>query len=378
MNNTTNNMGEMTHTPESLSNFLSDSLQAPTDRKLFQIEGVYIDGKGKVYGQLYYDSLVDAVTERKLTLRVPKNIKPQLVDGTCYQFSGFLNHMIPNRPDINISLNFHVMKVLDDRGKSSDNVDAGATLLEEKSEQGFKNVEKFIFTQFSKNKNPVVYLVVGNEAITDNDFVIGMGDALAVYDLQEHRINLNSPNEIIDKITALDKEDECIIALVRGGGDLDIFNDVSIVRSVVSLKNVFVTAIGHASDVSILDRVADQRFDTPSFLGAFFKERAVLYRRNVEESDRRETTISNLRKENEKLIGMNRSLNENLSGKDLALNGIFNGVEAIDKSINSLSTRIIKIARWHSLGKLVVSFLLGVVATIIYPDILRLVERYFK
>lgn len=159
LNNATNNQNEITHTPESLSNFLSDSLQSPMDRTLFQIEGVYSDGKGKVYGQLYYDSLVDTVTERKLTLRIPKNIKLQLVDGVCYQFSGFLNRMIPNRQDINISLNFHVMKVLGDRGKPSENIAAGAMLLEEKSEQGFKNVEKFIFTQFSKSKKPVVHLV---------------------------------------------------------------------------------------------------------------------------------------------------------------------------------------------------------------------------
>lgn len=73
---------------------------------------------------------------------------------------------------------------------------------------------------------------------------------------------------------------------------------------------------------------------------------------------------------------MNRSLNEKLSGKDLALNGIWKGVDAVDTTINSLSARVIQIARWHSLGKLVVSFLLGVVATIIYPDILRLAEQY--
>jgi len=85
--------------------------------------------------------------------------------------------------------------------------------------------------QLIRQYKVVAVLIVGNEAITDNDFVIGMGDALAVYEVKEHRINLNSPNEIITKIAALDKEDECIIALVRGGGDLDIFNDVSIARS---------------------------------------------------------------------------------------------------------------------------------------------------
>ncbi len=127
-----------------------------------------------------------------------------------------------------------------------------------------------------------------------------------------------------------------------------MFNDVSIARGVVSLKNILVTSIGHATDVSLLDRLADQSFETPSLLGIFFNERAKHYTRREEEADKREATINHLRKENEQLASINRSLNEKLSGKDLALNSVWNGVEAVDKSVSSLSVRIIQIAKWHN------------------------------
>jgi len=374
MNSVVNDQSDAVHTPESLTNMLNDSLQSPTDRKLFQIEGVYSDGKGKIYGQWYYDNIIDAVTERKLTLRMPKNVKPLLLDGVCYKFSGFLNHSIPNRQDLNISLNFHVLKVLGDHGKLSGKESGRAELLEKKSESGFKNVEKFIFTQFSKGRKALIHLVVGNEAITDSDFIIGMGDSLSVYEVNEHRINLNSVDEIVAKISELDNEDECIIAVVRGGGELSIFDDVQIARSVLSLKNVFVTAIGHATDVSVLDRIADQSFDTPSFLGSFFKESASLYTRREEESDRRDSIIKGLRQDNERLHRSNEDLINKMSQKDVALNGIWSDVLSTEEAVNRISSRMIQIASRHSVGNLIVSFLLGVIVTVFFSDIMQMID----
>ena len=128
------------HTPESLASILNDSLQSPTDRKRFLIEGIYSDRKGRLYGHTYYDRIIDTSTDRELTLRVPKNVKPLLIDSVRYRFSGFLNHAIQGGQDLlNIGVNFHVLKVEGDRGKQSNEENGQAELLVSKSENGFKD-----------------------------------------------------------------------------------------------------------------------------------------------------------------------------------------------------------------------------------------------
>lgn len=370
---TTRNTGRIAeiHTPDSLANILNNTLQSPIDRRRFLIEGVYADGKGKLYGQSYYDTLVDTATQRKLTLRVPKTLKPQLLDGLRYTFSGYLNRSIPNRPDLGISLHFNIVEVVGDAGRPPIDDGGGADLLAKKSESGFKNVEKFIFSQLSQDKKVVVHLIVGNEAITDNDLILGMGDALSVYDLQEHRINLNDVEEIVSRITGLDQEDECIIAVVRGGGELAIFDDERIAGRVLSLDNILVTAIGHTTDVSLLDRVADRSFATPSFLGAFFKEAVARVAQSTEDSDRRDSTVKRLREDNDRLRRANDRLTRMITQKDRVLDGIRDSVSSTERIVNLVSSRMIQVASRYSIRNLVISFLLGVIVTTYFSDIVE-------
>lgn len=368
-----NDNSDETFTPDSLANILNNSLQSPIDRRRFLIEGVYSDRKGILYsnGQSYYDDIVDAVTGKKLALKVHKNIKPRLQDGVRYTFSGYLNRLIPNQPKLSISLHFNIVDVLGDTGKHAIGGDEKAELLGQKSENGFKNVKKFIFTQLARDKRTVIHLIVGNEAITDNDFIIGMGASLSTYDVQEHRINLNRVEEIVSKLAELDQEDECIVAVVRGGGELAIFEDVRIAESVLSLKNFLVTAIGHATDVSLLDRVADKSFDTPSFLGSFFKDTAAQYAQKEEESDRRDSMIENLRQEKNRLQKSNDRLTRMMGQKDKALDGIRDSVSSTERTVRLVSSRMIQVASRCSVRNLAISFLLGVITTVFFPDIMQ-------
>jgi len=79
---------------------------------------------------------------------------------------------------------------------------------------------------------------------------------------------LEAPMEIVHAIEVLNKEANVDVIIVgRGGGsieDLWAFNDERVVRAVAGSAIPIVAAIGHQTDYTLTDFVADQRAATPS------------------------------------------------------------------------------------------------------------------
>lgn len=76
-----------------------------------------------------------------------------------------------------------------------------------------------------------------------------------------------APRSLAQALLIADRLDVDAILLVRGGGayeDLQAFNDERLARLIFSLKHPVVTGIGHESDFTIADFVADMRASTPS------------------------------------------------------------------------------------------------------------------
>lgn len=78
----------------------------------------------------------------------------------------------------------------------------------------------------------------------------------------------SAPREIIQALTWLNDIETCdVIVLARGGGsieDLWAFNDEQVARTIFASRIPVVSAIGHETDFTIADFVADLRAPTPS------------------------------------------------------------------------------------------------------------------
>lgn len=77
----------------------------------------------------------------------------------------------------------------------------------------------------------------------------------------------NAPGAIIEQLTTADNNCHDVILLTRGGGskeDLWAFNDEFLARHVFQLKTPIITAIGHETDESVADLVADLSCITPT------------------------------------------------------------------------------------------------------------------
>ncbi|WWO95382.1 MAG: exodeoxyribonuclease VII large subunit [Candidatus Dasytiphilus stammeri] len=77
-----------------------------------------------------------------------------------------------------------------------------------------------------------------------------------------------APESIINAIKLANKRKECDVLIIgRGGGSLEdlwCFNNENVARTISSSKIPIVSAIGHETDVTIADFVADIRASTPS------------------------------------------------------------------------------------------------------------------
>ncbi len=72
---------------------------------------------------------------------------------------------------------------------------------------------------------------------------------------------------IIKAVQELDKLNLDVIIVARGGGsseDLDCFNSEKLARVIYDCKTPIVSAVGHETDFTIIDFVADRRAPTPS------------------------------------------------------------------------------------------------------------------
>lgn len=77
-----------------------------------------------------------------------------------------------------------------------------------------------------------------------------------------------APPQIVAALRALDlREDVDAILLVRGGGSLEelsAFNDERVARAIAACRHPVVSGVGHETDFTIADFVADVRAPTPS------------------------------------------------------------------------------------------------------------------
>jgi exodeoxyribonuclease VII large subunit len=259
------------YSPHALLHALHNSLTSPLLQCVLPVKGIYQPGKGVTYNNNYYDSLRDVNTDTAVTLAVPAPLRNRLKTGQLIEGLACLS----KRQQANsgrIELVLHLTEIKDQHERITDENDRRAlAILRQKGQAGYKDLAQLLQTKLTAHQFIRVTILIGLGAIIDADIRHALGEAAALIHVQFHRINLGNSSEIIRAIQT--NPDPDILAIACGGGDhLNIFNQPVISEAALQLKPIFLTALGHATDEPLLQKVADKAFITPTAVGQFFNQ----------------------------------------------------------------------------------------------------------
>ena len=113
------------------------------------------------------------------------------------------------------------------------------------------------------------------------------------YHLQEERVNFSSRAALIHFFSNTDFSGYDVLAIIRGGGTgLYVFDDVEVCKTIIATGKPLITAIGHAEDKPLLQKVADLAIATPSALGSYLQNLVIEDRQFKKELKQKDEIIA--------------------------------------------------------------------------------------
>lgn len=266
--------------PSSIVAIFNAATVTKEEKKIIQVRGVFRKVGTANYGGYYYDKLKDEASDNSITLLTSALMHNQLEDNKTIEFNGFISRKVEK--DGKISIYINLIELLAQRvNKFSDEETKKIELLNKKVERGFKDLDAHIKNAIFHNKRISVKVIMGRSGIIDADIKRAMEEAVTLYDIEFYRISLASPTEITRTIQALDTQGADLLCIARGGGEnLEIFENLAICEAIIETQTIIASAIGHAQDVSLFEKLADKKFITPTQFGNYLKE---IYNNTVEE-----------------------------------------------------------------------------------------------
>ena len=275
---------DISYTPASLLHLFNSALTPAATRKIILLKGIYVAGRGVTYAGFYYDTLRDEATEAVLTLVVPALLRNALVANKTIEFYGYITRRVVlngGRIEVHAVMTQLLQQTVN---TFSEREIRSVELLRKKAANGFADVDGFLKSRIVNEFNEPseggpgarrggvrVRILIGKTAIIDSDISHALEEAIGFYAISYERINLSVEAEIVQALHRFnDRSKNDLLVLSRGGGEnMEVFNSPDLAACCLELEPLFVTAIGHKEDVSLVQKVADKAFITPTAFGQY-------------------------------------------------------------------------------------------------------------
>jgi hypothetical protein len=280
---------EVFFSPSSIVAIFNAATVTKEEKKIINVRGIFKKTGTLNYSGYYYNRLKDEASDNYITLVTSALMHNQIEDNKTIEFKGFITRKTTNKGSIEIIIN--LIELLSERvNKFSAEESKKILLINKKVDIGFKDLDALIKNKIFNNKQISIKVILGKAGIIDSDIKKGMEEAIALYDIEYHRISLSSPEQIINKIESLDVPGTDLICVARGGGDnLNVFDDLDICESILDRKTMIASAIGHAENITLFEKLSDKKFITPTQFGNYLKE---IYNSTVEEFEQSKAKLA--------------------------------------------------------------------------------------
>jgi hypothetical protein len=268
------------YSPASVISIVNKAFVLPEEKKIIQVKGVYQKAGKESYGGHFYDRIKDEASDFTVTLVTANLVHNQLKDNTTILFTCFLSRKIDKQGRVEFHLNF-IELVNVTPNKYSDEDIKKIEIINLKLKSGIKDLDSQIKQHVYLNTPMKIVVIIGKTAIIDNDIKTALGAAVAHYSINYVRVPFTSIKDISDSILHFDNTDVDVICVARGGGDdLAVFEKPELVESIINRKKFIASAIGHADDITLFEKVADKKFAAPTAFGNYLKQ---VYNETIEE-----------------------------------------------------------------------------------------------
>lgn len=261
---------EPAYSPSAVLHLFNNSINVSQTRRLIHVRGVYQPGRGTNYNGFFYDTLRDEATDASMTLVVPALLRASLQAGALIQAYGYIARKVVATGG-RIELHIHLDSLLETPQPLFSEEDLRALeLQQQKAALGYRDPEALLRARLLAGETARITVLIGKTAIVDADITHSLGAAASAFDVHFHRVNLQSERAILQALQEYDDESTDLLVISRGGGEgVNVFNSCALAEACLQLTPHFLTAIGHKEDVTLVQRIADRAFITPTALGDF-------------------------------------------------------------------------------------------------------------
>lgn len=242
----------------------------------------YINGK-----------ISDVKTNKTMEFSIKKNICNNLHIGHTYDFEGVLSFFLRTANNhLSSGLSFTIRRIAKEHDTNKDpqfyndsKTNQIISLLND-NEQKKPNIKDILWCKLQTDRKDAsfrVKVICGENNVVFKDLTNACKDK--AFSFEPVHVKIDNKFEIANTIKNMDKGNCDLIAVIRGGGDLSVFNEYDVVKAIVDCEKPIVTALGHSLDVTWSDRAADMHHFTPTALGKYFLDIFLQKKKNISISE---------------------------------------------------------------------------------------------
>jgi hypothetical protein len=282
-----------------LLSLYANSLSSTMDGQLIVVEGFFSDNNNKLYGQYYYDEIISKEKQHKITIQITKSLKSKLASGSYYNFQGYISRGQSLDNDSRLKVFFRVTKILEHKEEVQLISKVEYDIVQARFERDFPLISDILSDKIGQGQKPVLDVVTGVQSTSKDDYLGQLPD-YHYYEIRHHKCNLSTKDELLNFISSNNFNDTDLLIILRGGGSgLEVFNEIDLCKKMIELPVPFITGIGHDADKTLLEKVADRGFSTPTAVGGFLQNIVNTHKERVKVIKAKDDEITSIKKHSE-------------------------------------------------------------------------------